>query len=279
MIVNEAKVNEAKGLTVSGWRRDTGRSEIIVQKFGGTSVANFDRMRRAAEHVRRGYERGFGVAVVVSAMAGETDRLIQLGRSAVQRGYEDEMDVLVSTGEQVSCAIFSMILREMGMMARSYLGHQIRIITDENYTNARIIEIEIDKLLKDIKNGVIPVIAGFQGVTRDGRITTLGRGGSDTTAVAIAAALKAKICEIYTDVPGVFTTDPNVVPSAKKIEHISYEEMVELASLGAKVLQIRSVEIAARFNIPIHVRSTFSDEPGTIVSSEPLDPNILVNYL
>ncbi|MCS7213101.1 MAG: aspartate kinase [Candidatus Calescibacterium sp.] len=245
-----------------------GKDDIIVQKFGGTSVANFERMRRAAEHVKRAYSKGLGVAVVVSAMAGETDKLINLGRSAVKSTYDDEMDVLVSTGEQVSCAIFSMILREMGIKSKSYLGHQIRIITDSNYTNARIIKIETEKLLSDIQQKIVPVIAGFQGVTPDGRITTLGRGGSDTTAVAIAAALKAKVCEIYTDVPGVFTTDPNLVSSARKINFISYEEMVELASLGAKVLQIRSVEIAARFNLPIHVRSTFSDETGTIVASD-----------
>lgn len=243
-------------------------NKIIVQKFGGTSVANFERMRRACEHVKRAYERGFGVVVTVSAMAGETDRLINLGKSAVAKTYDDEMDVLVSTGEQVSCSIFSMILRENNIKAKSYLGFQIRITTDENYTNARIIEIETEKLISDIKQGIVPVIAGFQGVTRDGRITTLGRGGSDTTAVAIAAALNAKICEIYTDVPGVFTTDPNLVASAKKLRFISYEEMVELASLGAKVLQIRSVEIAARFNTPIHVRSTFSNEIGTIVATD-----------
>lgn len=242
-------------------------NNIIVQKFGGTSVANFERMQRACEHVKRVYEKGLGVVVVVSAMAGETDRLINLGKSAVPKTYEDEMDVLVSTGEQVSCSIFSMILRNNGIKAKSYLGYQIRIITDENHTNARIKEIETERLLDDIKKGIVPVIAGFQGVTKDGRITTLGRGGSDTTAVAIAAALKAKICEIYTDVPGVFTTDPNLVPSAKKMRFISYEEMVELASLGAKVLQIRSVEIAARFDTPIHVRSTFSNEIGTIVAS------------
>lgn len=245
------------------------RKHIIVQKFGGTSVANFERMNIAARHVIRKYKEGYMVAVVVSAMAGETDRLINLGKSAVKNPYDDEMDVLVSTGEQVSCAIFSMILREKGIKAKSYLGHQIRIITDENYSNARIIEIETEKLLEDMKNGIVPVIAGFQGITKSGRITTLGRGGSDTTAVAIAAALEAEICEIYTDVPGVFTTDPNLVPSAKKIDFISYEEMLELASLGAKVLQTRSVEIAARFNIPIHVRSTFSDNSGTIVASEP----------
>lgn len=251
------------------------RREIVVQKFGGTSVATFERMKMAAEHVRRVYEKGFGVAVVVSAMAGETDRLINLGRSCARGNHDDEMDVLASTGEQVSCALFSMILRDMGLKARSYLGHQIRIITDENHTNARIIKIETERLLADIKAGVIPVIAGFQGVTEDGRITTLGRGGSDTTAVAVAAALKAVICEIYTDVPGVFTTDPNLVPSARKIEFISYEEMVELASLGAKVLQIRSTEIGARFNVPIHVRSTFSDEPGTIVFSDEKSARIL----
>ncbi|GBD03726.1 Aspartate kinase [bacterium HR19] len=243
--------------------------DIIVQKFGGTSVGTIERMYKVASHVEREYRKRRGVVVVVSAMAGETDRLLNLGKSAVENPPEDELDVLASTGEQVSVALVSMILRAKGIKAKSFLGFQIRIITDDRFGNARIIEIETEKLIKEIKNGVVPVVAGFQGVTRDGRITTLGRGGSDTTAVALACALKAGICEIYTDVPGIFTADPNLVPSAKKIEFISYEEMMELASLGAKVLQIRSVEIAARFKVPIHVRSTFSDEPGTIVAENP----------
>ncbi len=241
------------------------KMDIIVQKFGGTSVATLERMRQAARHVIREYRNGNGVVVVVSAMAGETDRLIQLGRSASREVYDDELAVLVSTGEQVSVALFSMILRDMGVPAVSFLGFQVKILTDENHTNARIISVDSDKLLQAIRKEFVPVVAGFQGISREFRITTLGRGGSDTTAVAIAAALQAKICEIYTDVLGVFTADPNLVPSAKKISFISYEEMLELASLGAKVLQIRSVEIAARFGVKIHVRSTFSDEPGTIV--------------
>jgi aspartate kinase len=239
---------------------------IIVQKFGGTSVANIERMCRACQHIEREYRKGNMVVVVVSAMAGETDRLINLAKSICEFPPEDELDVLLSTGETTSVALISMILRNIGIKAKSYLGFQVRIITDDNFSNARIIEIETDKLLRDLSRGIVPVVAGFQGVTRDGRITTLGRGGSDTTAVALAASLKAKVCEIYTDVPGVFTTDPNIEPRAKKIDFVSYEEMMELASLGAKVLQIRSVEIGARFNVPIHVRSTFSDEPGTIVA-------------
>jgi aspartate kinase (EC 2.7.2.4) len=243
-----------------------GRSNIVVQKFGGTSVANIDRMRRVCQHIQREYRKGNKVVVVVSAMAGETDRLINLAKSITEFPPEDELDVLLSTGETVSVALVSTILRSMGIMGKSYLGFQVRIITDDNFSNARIIEIETEKILRDLSQGIVPVIAGFQGVTRDGRITTLGRGGSDTTAVAIAASLKAKVCEIYTDVPGVFTTDPNIEPKARKIDFVSYEEMMELASLGAKVLQIRSVEISARFKVPIHVRSTFSDEPGTIVA-------------
>ncbi len=239
--------------------------KIIVQKFGGTSVANFDRMRRAVSHVIREYSKGNKVVVVVSAMAGETDRLLNLGKSATEKIYPDELDVVASTGEQISSAIFSMILRENGINAKSFLAHQIRILTDDNFTDARIVKIETDKLMDFINSGGVPVVAGFQGVTTDGRITTIGRGGSDTTAVAVASAIKAYICEIYTDVSGVFTTDPNLVQNAKKISFVSYEEMMELASLGAKVLQIRSVEIGARFGIPIHVRNTFSDELGTLV--------------
>jgi aspartate kinase len=254
------------------------RSNIVVQKFGGTSVANIDRMRRVCQHIQREYKKGNKVVVVVSAMAGETDRLINLAKSITEFPPEDELDVLLSTGETVSVALVSIILKSMGIMGKSYLGFQVRIITDDNFSNARIIEIETEKILKDLSYGIVPVIAGFQGVTRDGRITTLGRGGSDTTAVAVAASLKAKVCEIYTDVPGVFTTDPNIEPKAKKIDFVSYEEMMELASLGAKVLQIRSVEIAARFKIPIHVRSTFSDERGTIVAESRKYLKEILNY-
>lgn len=246
--------------------------DIIVQKFGGTSVADIEKMELASEHIIREYKKGRKVVVVVSAMAGETDRLISLGKSvAGEEAYYDELDVLISTGEQVSVSLMSMILRKKGMPAKSLLGHQIRIITDKNFSNARIIKIETDKILSLLKKGVVPVIAGFQGVTEDGEITTLGRGGSDTTALAIASALKAKVCEIYKDVEGVFTTDPSVVPSARKLDFISYEEMMELSSLGAKVLQIRSVEIAARFKIPVHVRSTFEfgEKIGTIVAENP----------
>ena len=246
------------------------RKGIIVQKFGGTSVGSIERMHTVAEHIIRAYRRGKRVIVVVSAMAGETDRLVSKARSIVgEEIYPDELDVLLSTGEQVSTSLLSMILRKKGVPARSMQGHQIRIITDRNFSNARIIKVEKEKLRYLLSQGIVPVVAGFQGVTEDGEITTLGRGGSDTTAVAVAVAMRAELCEIYTDVRGVFSTDPAVVPSASKISFISYEEMMELASVGAKVLQIRSVEIASRFKMPIHVRSTFEEGMGTIVAKNP----------
>ena len=241
---------------------------LIVQKFGGTSVANIERIQNVAKRVKRTKEEGNDVVVVLSAMAGETNRLIDLAKSIQQNPDPRELDVLLATGEQVSVALFSMAAKTIGLEAVSFLGYQIPIQTDPAHGKARIHEIPTDKLKKVISAGAIPVVAGFQGIDPDGDITTLGRGGSDTTAVALAVALGADVCEIYTDVPGVFTTDPNICRLAKKIDRISYEEMLELASLGAKVLEIRSVEFAMRYKMPIHVRSSFSDEPGTMVVEE-----------
>lgn len=241
---------------------------LIVQKFGGTSVANIERLKNVAKRVIRTKEEGHDVVVVVSAMAGETDSLLELAHSAAKRPSEREVDVILATGEQKTAALLAIILSDMGYKARSYLGHQVRIVTDNLYGKARIKTVESWRLIKDLKDGVIPVVAGFQGVDEDGNITTLGRGGSDTTAVALAVALRADLCEIFTDVDGVYTTDPNIYPKARKLKRISYEEMLEMASLGAKVLQIRSVEFAAKYKMPIHVRSSFSEEEGTLVCEE-----------
>ena len=243
---------------------------LIVQKFGGTSVANLERMELVANHVKREYDAGNQVIVVVSAMAGETDRLISLARKAALNTEADprELDVVAASGEQVSSALLSIILKRMGIQAKSYLGFQVRIITDYFHTNARVIDVETGLIKRDLEKGIVPVVAGFQGVTRSNDITTLGRGGSDITAVILASYLGADVCEIYTDVEGVFTADPNIVSKARKVKQISYEEMIELASLGAKVLHIRSVEIAALHNVTLHVRSTFSDKEGTFVVSE-----------
>ncbi len=241
---------------------------LIVQKFGGTSVANIERLKNVAKRVIRTKEEGHDVVVVVSAMAGETDSLLELAHSAAKRPSEREVDVILATGEQKTAALLAIILSDMGYKARSYLGHQVRIVTDNLYGRARIKTVESWRLIKDLKDGVIPVVAGFQGVDEDGNITTLGRGGSDTTAVALAVALRADLCEIFTDVDGVYTTDPNIYPKARKLKRISYEEMLEMASLGAKVLQIRSVEFAAKYKMPIHVRSSFSEEEGTLVCEE-----------
>jgi aspartate kinase len=206
--------------------------------------------------------------MIVSAMAGETNRLLGLAHEISKTPDMREMDALASTGEQVSAALVAMTIQSLGGKAKSLLGHQVRINTDNAYTKARIHNIENSKLLATVEGGDVAVVAGFQGIDTDGNITTLGRGGSDTTAVAIAAAIRADVCEIYTDVEGVYTTDPNICPSARKIDRISYEEMLELASLGAKVLQIRSVEVAMKYGVPVHVRSSFSDRPGTMVVGE-----------
>ncbi len=241
---------------------------LVVQKYGGTSVGDIDRIRNVARKVIRTREEGHQVVVVVSAMSGETDKLIRLAQQVTPDPDEREMDVLISTGEQVSIALLAMTLKAMGCDAKSYLGFQIKIATDSAFGKARITGIESEKVLEDLKNGRVVVVAGFQGVDESENITTLGRGGSDTTAVAVAAAIRADVCEIYTDVDGVYTTDPNVCTKARKLSRISYDEMLEMASLGAKVLQIRSVEFAKKYDVPIHVRSSFNDNPGTIVCKE-----------
>ncbi len=241
---------------------------LIVQKYGGTSVGTTQRIKRVADRVIRTKEAGNDVVVVLSAMAGETNRLIALAQEIQPHPDPRELDALMATGEQVSIALFSMACKARGYEARSFLGFQVPIETDSSHTKARIENIVADRLRHALGQGVIPVVAGFQGITKEGDITTLGRGGSDTTAVALAVALDADVCEIYTDVEGVFTTDPNICPKARKIERISYEEMLEMASLGAKVLEIRSVEFAMRYNMPLHVRSSFTDAPGTMVVKE-----------
>ncbi len=241
---------------------------LVVQKFGGTSVANLDRMRNVSELALRSQREGNQVVLIVSAMSGETNRLLGLAHQISATPDMRELDSLASTGEQVSAALVAMTIQQLGGKARSFLGHQVRISTDAAYTKARIQSIEGSKLVQAVQGGSIAVVAGFQGIDPEGSITTLGRGGSDTTAVAIAAAIKADVCEIYTDVDGVYTTDPNICPSARKIDRISYEEMLELASLGAKVLQIRSVEVAMKYGVPVHVRSSFSDRTGTMVVGE-----------
>jgi len=241
---------------------------LVVQKYGGTSVGDVERIRNVARRVLNTRSQGHEVVVVVSAMAGETDKLIGLAKQVTSNPDERETDVLISTGEQVSIALLAITLKDMGADAKSYLGFQIKIATDSAFGKARITGIESEKMLQDLKNGRIVVVAGFQGVDESDNITTLGRGGSDTTAVAIAAAVKADVCEIYTDVEGVYTTDPNICSKARKLPKISYDEMLEMASLGAKVLQIRSVEFAKKYDVPIHVRSSFNDNPGTIVCKE-----------
>jgi aspartate kinase len=241
---------------------------LVVQKYGGTSVGDVERIRNVARRVINTKNQGHEVVVVVSAMAGETDKLIRLAQQVTPNPDEREMDVLISTGEQVSIALLSITLKEMGIDAKSYLGFQIKIATDSAFGKARITGIESERVLNDLKNKRIVVVAGFQGVDESDNITTLGRGGSDTTAVAIAAALKADVCEIYTDVDGVYTTDPNICSKARKLSKISYDEMLEMASLGAKVLQIRSVEFAKKYDVPIHVRSSFNDNLGTMVCKE-----------
>jgi aspartate kinase len=241
---------------------------LVVQKYGGTSVGDTERIKNVASRVKATKNQGHEVVVVVSAMAGETDKLIRLGQQVTSTPDEREMDVLVSTGEQVSIALLAIALKSMGCDAKSYLGFQIKIATDSAFGKARITAIESERIREDLKKGRVVVVAGFQGIDESANITTLGRGGSDTSAVAIAAALKADVCEIYTDVDGVYTTDPNIYPKARKLSKISYDEMLEMASLGAKVLQIRSVEFAKKYDVPIHVRSSFNNNPGTIVCKE-----------
>ena len=239
---------------------------LIVQKYGGTSVGTVERIKNVAKKVERYRDQGHDVVVVVSAMSGETNRLIALAHEIHDQPPARELDVLVTTGEQVTIALLSMALQKDGYDARSYTGAQVRILTDDAYGKARIQAIDADRIRKDLEKGRIVVVAGFQGVDEDGNITTLGRGGSDTTGVALAAALKADECQIYTDVDGVYTTDPRVVPNARRLEQITFEEMLEMASLGSKVLQIRSVEFAGKYNVPLRVLSTFEDGPGTLIT-------------
>ncbi|ADC88989.1 aspartate kinase [Thermocrinis albus DSM 14484] len=241
--------------------------KLLVVKFGGTSVGSIERIKNAARKVIDKVQQGYKVVVVSSAMAGETDRLINLAKEIDPLPPERELDMLVSTGEQQAIALFAMVLNSMGYPAVSLCGWQVPIITDSVHTKARVRKIGVQRLKNILKEGYIPVVAGFQGVTEDWEITTLGRGGSDLTAVALAYALGAD-CEIYTDVEGVFTADPRIVPSARKIARISYEEMLEMASLGAKVMQARSVEFAMKYNVRIHVRSSFSDQEGTWIVPE-----------
>jgi len=241
---------------------------LIIQKYGGTSVATIDKIKHVAKKVVETKKAGNDLIVVVSAMAGETDRLIELAHQIVARPDEREYDVMVSTGEQVSIALLSMAIQDLGCKAVSFLGFQIKIVTNSDFSKARILNIDSEKITNELRNGSIIVIAGFQGIDEQGNITTLGRGGSDTTAVAVAAALKADVCEIYTDVEGVYTTDPTICANARKLERISYDEMLEMASLGAKVLHTRSVEFAKKYNVPIHVRYTFSQNTGTLVTKE-----------
>ncbi|NOR50281.1 MAG: aspartate kinase, partial [Desulfuromonadales bacterium] len=244
---------------------------LVVQKYGGTSVGTIEKIQNVARRVARTYDEGNDMIVVVSAMAGETNRLVALSEEMCEFPSEREYDVLVAAGEQVSIALLSMALQSMGHKAKSYLGWQIPLYTDGTFSKARIKEIKDANIRKDLDNGTIVIVAGFQGLDRDNNITTFGRGGSDTSAVAVAAALKADVCEILTDVDGVYTADPRIVPEASKINKISYDEMLELASLGSKVLQIRSVEFAKKYNVVVHVRSSLNDNPGTLVMKEDAD--------
>ncbi|MEH6470276.1 MAG: aspartate kinase [Halopseudomonas sp.] len=241
---------------------------LIVQKYGGTSVGTVERIQAVADKVKTFRENGDDVVVVVSAMSGETNRLIGLAKAMQDQPTAREMDVLVSTGEQVTIALLCMAMNERGCPARSYTGSQVRILTDGAHTKARIQDIDDERIRHDLTEGRVVVVAGFQGVDGDGNITTLGRGGSDTTAVALAAALKADECQIYTDVDGVYTTDPRVVEGAKRLEKITFEEMLEMASLGSKVLQIRAVEFAGKYNVPLRVLHSFQEGPGTLITTE-----------
>jgi len=245
---------------------------LIVQKYGGTSVGDVERIKNVARRCIAAQKAGNDVVVVVSAMSGETNRLLKLVSQITDRPNEREQDVVASTGEQVTIGLVSLAIQAHKKKAVSFMGHQVAITTDSAFSKARIKSIDSEKIRSALKKKHIVVVAGFQGVDEDGNVTTLGRGGSDTTAVALAAALKADACEIYTDVDGVYTTDPNVAPAARKLERISYEEMLELASVGAKVLQIRSVEFAMKYKVPLWVKSSFTDDPGTLVCEE--DPSM-----
>jgi len=241
---------------------------IVVQKYGGTSVANLEKIEKVAEKVIRARQAGNDVVVVLSAMSGETDRLIRLAQEAAGEPDKREYDALISTGEQVTVTLLAMILRKLGYKARSLLGFQVKIHTDQAHAKARIISVDTEIILKELNGGSIVVVAGFQGVDDENNITTLGRGGSDTSAVALAAALGADMCDIYTDVDGVYTTDPNICGKARRLSRISYDEMLEMARAGAKVLQPRSVELAKKYSVSVYVKSSFTDGGGTLVTRE-----------
>lgn len=241
---------------------------LIVQKYGGTSVGSIERILAVAEKVKKTHDEGNQVVVVVSAMSGETNRLIALAGELETEPSPREMDVLVSTGEQVTIALLSMALHKLGVDARSYTGAQVRILTDDSYSKARIVDINAAPVRQDLEAGHVVVVAGFQGIDERGNITTLGRGGSDTTAVALAAALKGDECQIFTDVDGVYTTDPRIEPNARKLDRITFEEMLEMASLGSKVLQIRAVEFAGKYQVPLRVLSSFEEGEGTLITLE-----------
>ena len=245
---------------------------LIVQKYGGTSVANVERIRAVAERVAKFKMLGHQMVVVLSAMSGETNRLIGLAKQIQAQPDPRELDMLVSTGEQVTIALLAMALKDLGLKAKSYTGAQVRILTDDAFTKARILSIDEANMRRDLESGHVVVVAGFQGVDEQGNITTLGRGGSDTTGVALAAALKADECQIYTDVDGVYTTDPRIVPEARRLKTVTFEEMLEMASLGSKVLQIRSVEFAGKYKVKLRVLSSFQDEgDGTLITFEEND--------
>ncbi len=245
-----------------------GSLKITVQKYGGTSVADTERIRNVARRVCDSRSRGDHVVVVISALGDTTDRLVKLAYEITSSPREREMDMLLATGEQISVALLSMAIHELGYEAISFTGAQVGIVTDGAHTKAKILDVKVGRILDELEKGNIVIVAGFQGVTLDDQITTLGRGGSDTTAVALAAALGAEVCEIYTDVDGVYTADPRLVPEARKLPHLSYEEMLEMAATGAKVLQLRSVEFARNYGVVIHVRSSFSRQEGTWISEE-----------
>ncbi|MGH7431411.1 MAG: aspartate kinase [Candidatus Methylomirabilales bacterium] len=245
---------------------------LVVQKYGGTSVADVGRIQRVARRIVEAKRAGHDVVVVVSAMAGETDRLLQLAHEITESPNERELDVILATGEQVAIGLLSLAIQACGAKARSFTGTQVRILTDNVHTKARILNIDVERIRQALREGEIAIVAGFQGVSAEEEVTTLGRGGSDLTAVALAAALNADVCEIYTDVEGVYTADPSLVPAARKLPRISYEEMIEMASLGARVLQARAVEYAKNYNVSVHVRSSFSENRGTLVVQE--DPDM-----
>lgn len=241
---------------------------LVVQKYGGSSVANVERIQKVAERVVGYRKKGFSLVVVVSALGDTTDELIELANKISVHPPEREMDMLLSTGEQISVALLAMAIHKLGLEAISFTGAQVGIITDSSHTRARIIKISADKIKEELKKGRVVIVAGFQGITLNQDITTLGRGGSDLTAVALAKELEADSCEIYTDVKGIYTTDPRIEPKARMIKKITYDEMLEMASLGAQVMQARSIEVAKKFNVPLHVRSSFTNDPGTMIIKE-----------